>query len=446
MAYNREYLESKCNVSKLKHILIDLSGVPGTKNKSEIIEEILKIQSGEIKPLKSNRGRPRNEEKNRIPSSDGKVKIFDHENVFDYGTEITGIFEPCPDGYGFLRVENYSPSQKDAFVARPTVRTYNVLKGDKVYGKIERKRENELPELTEVYEINDKPFEDAKRVKFDELVATYPDKRLDLAKNNIDASLKIIDLLCPIGFGQRGLIVAPPKAGKTTLLKKIAYSIENNHKDVHLIVLLIDERPEEVTDFKSYIKRGEVISSTFDESPEHHTKVCELALSRAMRLCEQGENVFILMDSITKLTRAYNLIVPSSGKTLSGGIDPASFTFPKRLFGSARNTACGSLTVVATCLVETGSKMDEVIFEEFKGTGNMEIILSRELSENRVFPAIDVKKSSTRKEELLLSKDEYELSIKIRRSVKDINGVVNLIDLLERTKSTKELIAIFNKQ
>ncbi len=445
MAYNREYLESNCNLSKLKHILIDLSGVPGTKNKNEIIEEILKIQSGEIKPTKSNRGRPRNEEKNRILDSDGKVKVFDHENQFDYGTEITGIFEPCPDGYGFLRVENYSPSQKDAFVARPTVRTYNILKGDKVFGKIERKRENELPELTEVYKINGKSFDDCKRVKFDELVATYPDKRLDLAKNNLDASLKIIDLLCPIGFGQRGLIVAPPKAGKTTLLKKIAYSIENNHKDVHLMVLLIDERPEEVTDFKSYIKHGEVISSTFDETPEHHTKVCELALSRAKRLCEEGENVFILMDSITKLTRAYNLIVPSSGKTLSGGIDPTSFTFPKRLFGSARNTSSGSLTVLATALVETGSKMDEVIFEEFKGTGNMEIILSRELSENRVFPAIDIKKSSTRKEELLLSKDEYELSIKIRRSIKDISGVINLIDLLERTKTTKELIAIFNR-
>ncbi len=443
MAYNREYLESNCNLSKLKHILIDLSGVPGTKNKNEIIEEILKIQSGEIKPTKSNRGRPRNEEKNRIIDSDGKVKVLDHENQFDYGTEITGIFEPCPDGYGFLRVENFSPSPKDAFVARPTVRTYNILKGDKVYGKIERKRENELPELTEVYKVNDKPFKDAKRVKFETLVATYPDKRITLAKNNVDASLKIIDLLCPIGFGQRGLIVAPPKAGKTTLLKKVAYSIENNHKDVHLIVLLVDERPEEVTDFKSYIKRGEVISSTFDESPEHHTKVCELALSRAMRLCEEGENVFILMDSITKLTRAYNLIVPSTGKTLSGGIDPASFTFPKRLFGSARNTANGSLTVLATALVETGSKMDEVIFEEFKGTGNMEIILSRELSENRVFPAIDIKKSSTRKEELLLSKDEYELSIKIRRSVKDISGVINLIDQLERTKTTKELIAIF---
>lgn len=444
MAYSKEYLHSSCNLSKLKHILIDLDGVPGTKNKSQIVDEILKIQEGGYKPVKSNRGRPRNEQKVRLAPSDTTV-VYDFDKDFEYSDTITGIFEPCTDGYGFLRVSNYYPSSQDAFVSRPTVRINNILKGDKVFGRIERKRENELPELVEIFQINDKSYNNTVRNKFDEMVASYPDKRITLGSDG-DASLKIIDTLCPIGFGGRGLIVAPPKAGKTTLLKKIAYAIEKQHPEAHLMVVLIDERPEEVTDFKNYIKKGEVICSTFDFSPEHHTKVCELCLSRAKRLAEDGEDVFILLDSITKLTRAFNLISPSSGKTLSGGIDPVSFSFPKRFFGSARKVEGGSLTILATALIDTGSKMDEVIFEEFKGTGNMEIVLSRELSENRVYPAIDIKKSATRKDELILTKEEYEASIKIRRNVKDINDVIDVIDAFSNAKSISQVLAKLNLQ
>ena len=358
---------------------------------------------------------------------------------------VTGILEVLPDGYGFLRGENYLPTPKDVYVSPVQIKRFRLDTGDKIKG-IKRipKELEKFPALIYVGEVNGQHPENAmKRRSFDDLTPIYPNKRIQLETIPTEYTMQLMDLISPIGKGQRGMIVAPPKAGKTTILKKIANSITTNNPEIELIVLLIDERPEEVTDMKRSIN-GDVIYSTFDEVPEHHVKVAEMVLERAKRLVEQKKDVVILLDSITRLARAYNLVIPSSGRTLSGGLDPSALHKPKRFFGAARNTEdAGSLTILATALVETGSRMDDVIFEEFKGTGNMEVHLDRKLSEKRVFPAIDINKSGTRKEELLLSKEELETVFALRKTMANMNVqemTEQLMEQIVETKSNQEFI------
>ena len=352
---------------------------------------------------------------------------------------VEGILEVLPDGYGFLRGDNYLPTAKDVYVSPIQIKRFRLDTGDKVRGMKRTPKEGEkFPALIFVGAVNGEHPENAmKRRSFDDLIPIYPKDRIKLETKQNEYTMRIMDLLCPIGKGQRGMIVAPPKAGKTTILKKIANSLTTNNPDLELIVLLIDERPEEVTDMKRSIK-GDVIYSTFDELPEHHVKVAEMVLERGKRLVEQHKDVVILLDSITRLARAYNLVVPASGRTLSGGLDPAALHKPKRFFGAARNTEdAGSLTILATALVETGSRMDDVIFEEFKGTGNMEVHLDRALSEKRIFPAIDINKSGTRKEELLLSKEELETIFALRKTMSNMNTQEMTEQIMEQIVTTK---------
>ena len=355
-----------------------------------------------------------------------------------------------PDGYGFLRGDNYLSTPKDVYISPVQIRRFRLDTGDYVKGIMRMPKEGEkFPALIYVGEVNgEHPEKAMKRKSFDDLTPIYPNERLKLETVPTEYTMRLMDLLSPIGKGQRGMIVAPPKAGKTTILKKIANSITTNNPEIELIVLLIDERPEEVTDMKRSIK-GDVIYSTFDELPEHHVKVAEMVLERAKRLTEQNKDVVILLDSITRLARAYNLVVPSSGKTLSGGFDPSALHKPKRFFGAARNTEdAGSLTILATALVETGSRMDDVIFEEFKGTGNMEVHLDRKLSEKRIFPAIDVNKSGTRREDLLLTKPEMECMYSIRRAMSNMTNTditEKLISQITATKTNKEFIEKIEK-
>ena len=356
-----------------------------------------------------------------------------------------GILEVLPDGYGFLRGENYLPTPKDVYISPVQIKRFRLNTGDMIKG-ISRspKEEEKFPALIFVGEVNGQSPENAfKRKNFDDLIPIYPTERLKLETLPTEYAMRMIDLISPIGKGQRGMIVAQPKVGKTTLLKKIANSITTNNPEVELIVLLIDERPEEVTDMKRSIK-GSVIYSTFDEQPEHHVKVAEMVLERAKRLTEQNKDVVILLDSITRLARAYNLVMPTSGRTLSGGLDPSSLYKPKRFFGAARNIENGgSLTILATALIETGSKMDDVIFEEFKGTGNMEVHLDRKLSEKRIFPAIDINKSGTRKEDLLLSEKELETVFALRRALSNLNTAEvteQVINQMVMTKTNDEFL------
>ncbi|AEH54872.1 MULTISPECIES: transcription termination factor Rho [Heyndrickxia] len=347
------------------------------------------------------------------------------------------------EGFGFLRPINYSPSSEDIYISASQIRRFDLRNGDKVSGKVRPPKENErYYGLLHVEAVNGQNPETAKeRVHFPALTPLYPNRQIILETAPEKLSTRIMDLITPVGFGQRGLIVAPPKAGKTMLLKEIANSITVNHPDAELIVLLIDERPEEVTDIERSV-HADVVSSTFDEVPENHIKVAELVLERAMRLVEHKRDVVILMDSITRLARAYNLVIPPSGRTLSGGIDPAAFHRPKRFFGAARNIEeGGSLTILATALVDTGSRMDDVIYEEFKGTGNMELHLDRSLAEKRVFPAIDIRRSGTRKEELLLSKDHLEVLWAIRKSMSDSPDFVEkFLRKLKQSKTNDEFV------
>ena len=360
--------------------------------------------------------------------------------------EVTGVLEVLADGFGFLRSDNYLTGAEDIFVSPVQIRRFNLKTGDMVCGICRDPNEGErFGAIIYVKTVNGDSVDKAIRRKaFDTLTPIYPDKRITLETDPSDYAVRLIDLIAPIGKGQRGVIVAPPKTGKTTLLKSVANSITKNNPEIELLVLLIDERPEEVTDMKRSIK-GDVIYSTFDELPEHHIKVAEMTLERAQRLVEHGKDVVILLDSITRLARAYNLTIPSSGKTLSGGLDPASLHKPKRFFGAARNIENGgSLTILATALVETGSRMDDVIFEEFKGTGNMEIHLDRRMSERRIFPAIDIYKSGTRKEELLLNGDEKEAVWSIRRTLgkeQSQDATENILSKLVRTKTNKEFVS-----
>ncbi|HLR23051.1 MAG TPA: transcription termination factor Rho [Pseudogracilibacillus sp.] len=359
---------------------------------------------------------------------------------------MDGVLEIIPsEGFGFLRPINYSPSAEDIYISASQIRRFDLRNGDKVSGKVRPPKDNErYYGLLHVDAVNGDDPETAKeRVHFPALTALYPDRFMQLEKSQKNLSTRIIDLMTPIGFGQRGLIVAPPKAGKTMLLKEIANSITENHPESKLIILLVDERPEEVTDIeRSVHKDVDVISSTFDEVPENHIKVSELVLERAMRLVEHKQDVIVLMDSITRLARAYNLVIPPSGRTLSGGIDPAAFHRPKRFFGAARNIEeGGSFTILATALVDTGSRMDDVIYEEFKGTGNMELHLDRSLAERRIFPSIDILRSGTRKEELLVTKDQLEKMWMIRKTMRDSNDFIDRF--LRRLKNTKDNVEFF---
>ncbi|MCK0470018.1 transcription termination factor Rho [Halalkalibacter sp. APA_J-10(15)] len=347
------------------------------------------------------------------------------------------------EGFGFLRPINYMPSSEDIYISASQIRRFDLRNGDKVSGKVRPPKENERYHgLLHVEAVNgDAPETSRERPHFPALTPLYPEQKVELETAPGRVSSRIIDMISPVGFGQRGLIVAPPKAGKTSLMKEVANSIAENHPDVELIVLLIDERPEEVTDIERSVK-AEVVSSTFDEVPENHIKVAELVLERAMRLVEHRKDVVILMDSITRLARAYNLVIPPSGRTLSGGIDPAAFHRPKRFFGAARNIEeGGSLTILATALVETGSRMDDVIYEEFKGTGNMELHLDRKLAERRIFPAIDIRRSGTRKEEMLMPKSQLDKLWAIRKTMNDSPDFVD--HFIKRVKETKTNIDFF---
>ena len=384
-----------------------------------------------------------NSENNDISTINQSTEGYKLTNADDQIVE--GILEVLPDGYGFLRGENYLSTPKDVYISPVQIRRFRLDKGDKIKGISRMPKEGEkFPALIYVGEVNGEAPEKAyRRTKFDDLIPIYPNERIRLETVPSEYAMRIIDLMSPVGKGQRGMIVAPPKVGKTTLLKKIANSITTNNPEIELIVLLIDERPEEVTDMKRSIK-GDVIYSTFDELPEHHVKVAEMVLERAKRLTEQNKDVIILLDSITRLARAYNLVIPSSGRTLSGGLHPSALHKPKKFFGAARNIENGgSLTILATALIETGSRMDDVIFEEFKGTGNMEVHLDRKLSEKRIFPAIDINKSGTRREELLLTPKELETVFALRKamstmSVADVTE--ELITQMMQTKTNEEFL------
>lgn len=372
----------------------------------------------------------------------------DAEPEEDGGFRHSGILEVCADGFGFIRCDNFLPGDDDVYVSPAQIRRFNLKTGDILTGKVRPKRENErFGALYFLEKVNGYSLDvHLTRKNFDDLTPIYPDERIHLETSRENMAMRIVDLVSPIGKGQRGMIVSPPKAGKTTLLKEIAKSVKNNNPDIHLIVLLIDERPEEVTDIKEAIEgdNAEVIYSTFDELPEHHKRVSEMVIERAKRLVEHGEDVMIFLDSITRLARAYNLTVTTSGRTLSGGLDPAALHMPKRFFGAARNMReGGSLTILATALVDTGSKMDDVVYEEFKGTGNMELVLNRKLSEKRVFPAIDIVKSGTRREDLLLDLAEQNAVNVIRKatnSMKCDEAVESILNLFYSTKSNKDFV------
>ena len=379
------------------------------------------------------------------------VRVTDiNLNDADYSKGVLEILEN--NNFGFLRCKNYLTGGDDVYVSPSQIRRFNLRTGDEVEGKVRQPKEGEkFKALLRVEKVNgDDPEKAVQRKAFETLTPIYPQERLKLETNNEkDLSSRLMDIICPIGKGQRGIIVAPPKAGKTTLLKKIAQNISNNYPNVKLIVLLIDERPEEVTDMKRSIN-GEVIYSTFDEEPQNHAKVAQMVLERAKRMVEHGKDVVILLDSITRLARAYNLTITPTGRTLSGGLDPGALIMPKKFFGAARNIEeGGSLTILATALIETGSRMDDMIFEEFKGTGNMEVHLDRRLQERRIFPAIDIYKSGTRKEDLLLTGGEKEVAYSIRRTMYRDGNVEtiteNLIGILSKTKNNLEFINVFQK-
>ena len=366
----------------------------------------------------------------------------------DSGMMANGILEVIPEGFGFIRCENYMPGNNDVYVSPAQIRRFNLRTGDIICGNIKVKTEKEkFSALLYIRTVNGMPpYEAQRRGKFENMTPVFPDSRINLETPNAPVSMRIMNLVSPIGRGQRGMIVSPPKTGKTTLLKQVAKAIHTNYPDMQMIILLIDERPEEVTDIKEYIEGDnvEVIYSTFDETPEHHKRVSEMVLERAKRLVEHKKDVVILLDSITRLARAYNLTVPPSGRTLSGGLDPAALHMPKKFFGAARNMReGGSLTVLATALVETGSKMDDVVFEEFKGTGNMELVLDRKLSEKRIFPAINIPRSGTRREELLLSKEELEGMYVMRKALggmKSEEALEQILDMFMHTKDNTEFV------
>ncbi len=383
----------------------------------------------------------------------GKTEEEKTIEELDSGISAHGILEVMPDGFGFIRCENYLPGENDVYVAPSQIRRFGLKTGDILEGNTRVRTQGEkFAALLYVKSINGyTPEESSKRYNFEDMTPIFPNERLHLEMPGASVAMRVMDLISPVGKGQRGMIVSPPKAGKTTLLKDVAKSVKRNSPEVHLIILLIDERPEEVTDIKEAIEgpNVEVIYSTFDELPEHHKRVSEMVIERGKRLVEHGKDVVILIDSITRLARAYNLIVPPSGRTLSGGLDPAALHMPKRFFGAARNMReGGSLTILATALVDTGSKMDDVVYEEFKGTGNMELMLDRKLSEKRIFPAIDIPRSSTRREDLLLSQDELDAMNIIRKALNGLKpeeSLDKILDLFAKTRNNQEFVNMVKK-
>ena len=429
-------------------------GVKGTTSmkKADVVEAMLQLDETEKEAKSVNIEPDVDSEKDnkKADTKEGKEAFL---SDLDSGVMANGILEVMPDGYGFIRSANYLPGENDVYVAPSQIRRFNMKTGDIVAGNTRIKTQAEkFSALLFVKTINGyTPEVAAKRCNFEDMTPIFPEERLRLETPGASVAMRIMDLMSPVGKGQRGMIVSPPKAGKTTLLKEVAKSVKRNNPDVHLIILLIDERPEEVTDIREAIEGDnvEVIYSTFDELPEHHKRVAEMVMERAKRLVEHKQDVMILLDSITRLTRAYNLTVPPSGRTLSGGLDPAALHMPKKFFGAARNMReGGSLTILATALVETGSKMDDVVYEEFKGTGNMEMVLDRKLSEKRVFPAIDIPKSGTRREDLLLTPEEVDAIGTIRKafnSMKSDEAVDKVIDMFTRTKSNDEFVYTVKK-
>ncbi|MCM1183537.1 MAG: transcription termination factor Rho [Roseburia sp.] len=426
-----------------------LKAITGLK-KAELIELMLaedekdKAAGKDVEPKPVLRGP-------REPRPEKPEEKFPAE--LDSGVMANGILEVMADGFGFIRCENYLPGENDVYVAPSQIRRFNLKTGDIVEGNTRVKTQNEkFSALLYVKKVNGYPPELAsRRTNFEDMTPIFPNERIRLETPRAGVAMRIMDLMSPVGKGQRGMIVSPPKAGKTTLLKEVAKSVLKNAPNMHMIILLIDERPEEVTDIREAIEgpNVEVIYSTFDELPEHHKRVSEMVIERAKRLVEHKRDVCILLDSITRLTRAYNLTVPPSGRTLSGGLDPAALHMPKRFFGAARNMReGGSLTILATALVDTGSKMDDVVYEEFKGTGNMEMVLDRKLSEKRVFPAIDIPKSGTRREDLLLSSDELDAINIMRKALngmKSEEAVDKILDLFARTRDNNEFVATVKK-
>lgn len=434
---NKQELEGKL-LSELRPIAIRLNIADVDKlKKKELITAIMEKQSSD------------NGKQTRSVASQETAKTS--KPVSENGLEVKkGILETLPDGYGFLRARGYLPSDYDIYVSLSQIRRFGLRNGDEVLGEVRAPKDSEKYQaVLKILSVNDKDPEISRGRKwFESLTPLYPRDRLVLETTYNEIALRVIDLIAPIGKGQRGLIVSPPKAGKTTILKQIANSITANAPEVHLIVLLVDERPEEVTDMERSVK-GEVISSTFDQPSENHVNVSELVLERAKRLVETGRDVVILLDSITRLARAYNLTTPTSGRILSGGVDSTALFPPKRFFGAARNIEeGGSLTILATALVDTGSRMDEVIYEEFKGTGNLELHLDRKLADKRIFPAIDIERSGTRKEELLMSPEEAQLVWKLRRVLHtlDPNAAIQLlIDKLKETKTNRQFLQEIQK-
>ena len=416
-----------------------LKGV-STMKKADIIELMLKKDEQD----------KAEEAKEEVKSE--KTGVIDIEEL-DSGITAQGILEVLPDGYGFIRSDNYLPGENDVYVSPSQIRRFNLKTGDILTGNTRIKTQSEkFSSILYLTTVNGmRPAEAARRTNFEDMTPIFPNERLRLEHPKSSTAMRIVDLLSPIGKGQRGMIVSPPKAGKTTLIKEVALSVLRNNPEMHILILLIDERPEEVTDIREAItgKNVEVIYSTFDELPEHHRRVSEMVIERAKRLVEHKKDVMILLDSITRLARAYNLTVPPSGRTLSGGLDPAALYMPKRIFGAARNMReGGSLTILASALVDTGSKMDDVIYEEFKGTGNMELVLDRKLQEKRVFPAIDIPKSGTRREDLLLSAEEQEAVYSLRRALngmKSEEAVDNILNMFSRTKNNEEFIQMVKK-
>ena len=420
-----------------------LKGI-STLKKSELVERMVeedqKEKSMENKTVETKSAENQTEEakSSRAPMEQSEL---------DSGITVKGILEVLPDGYGFIRSDNYLPGENDVYVSPSQIRRFNLKTGDILKGNTRVKSQNEkFSALLYVTHINDIKANEIHRLNFEDMTPIFPNERLHLERPGGSMAMRITDLVSPIGKGQRGMIVSPPKAGKTTLLKDAAKSILKNNPEMHLIILLIDERPEEVTDIKEAIKgkNVEIIYSTFDELPEHHKRVSEMTIERAKRLVEHKKDVTIFIDSITRLARAYNLTVPPSGRTLSGGLDPAALHMPKRFFGAARNMReGGSLTILATALVDPGSKMDDVVYEEFKGTGNMELVLDRKLQEKRVFPAIDIAKSGTRREDLLLSQDEQEAVYIMRKALNGMKAdeaVENILNMFTKTRNNQELV------
>ena len=426
-----------------------LKGI-STLKKSELVERMVeedqKEKSMENKTVETKSAENQTEEakSSRAPMEQSELHS---------GITAKGILEVLPDGYGFIRSDNYLPGENDVYVSPSQIRRFNLKTGDILKGNTRVKSQNEkFSALLYVTHINDIKANEIHRLNFEDMTPIFPNERLHLERPGGSMAMRITDLVSPIGKGQRGMIVSPPKAGKTTLLKDAAKSILKNNPEMHLIILLIDERPEEVTDIKEAIKgkNVEIIYSTFDELPEHHKRVSEMTIERAKRLVEHKKDVTIFIDSITRLARAYNLTVPPSGRTLSGGLDPAALHMPKRFFGAARNMReGGSLTILATALVDTGSKMDDVVYEEFKGTGNMELVLDRKLQEKRVFPAIDIAKSGTRREDLLLTAEEQEAVDIMRKALngmKSDEATENILNMFARTKDNAEFVQTIKKQ